>query len=168
VIRYLHKELASTLLLVLFALCPALANSQPKGNPAMPCYRALASDPRFELIRDRVALGPTTDEMHRKTKSLDRVTKEEVPVLLAWKSAREVCHQKELPYFATRDSEIAELARKYFAAVQALIGDLQAGGLTYAEFGSRRVGLYEKLNRDIEAIRQSIMPSKPIPHTPGK
>lgn len=151
-------------LLTLLAFCSGNAISQQKGNPALPCFHALAVDPRFATIKDKVALGGTMDEMRRTATGNARPGPDERPALEAWKSARAECHRLELPYFATRDLEIQRLAREHFAAVQALVGELQAGSLTYDEFGKRRIELYEKVNRDIEKIRQRILPPKPTPH----
>lgn len=152
-------------LLALLALCSGHAISQQKGNPALPCFHALAGDPRFAAIKDKVALGGTMDEMRRLKTGTERPGPQERPVLEAWKGARAECHRLELPYYATRDVEIQALAREHFAAVQALIGELQAGTWTYDEFGKRRIALYEKVNRDIDKVRQSILPAKPTPHT---
>jgi hypothetical protein len=159
-----RKIMLPRLILVsLLAFCSSLAISQSKGNPAMPCFQALAGDPRFATIKDKVALGGGTDEMRRMTTGATRPGPQERPVLEAWRNARAECHQLELPYYATRDAEIQALAREHFAAVQALIGDLQAGTLTYDEFGTRRAALHEKVNRDIEKVRRSILPAKPVP-----
>jgi len=155
-------------LLPLLALFSSPAISQHKGNPALPCFHALAGDPRFATIKDKVALGGTMEEMRRMTGSIDRAGPLERPALDGWKSAREECHRLELPYYATRDLEIQRLAREHFAAVQALIGELQAASLTYDDFGRRRLALYEKVNRDIDKVRQSILPAKPIRQTPDK
>ena len=148
-------------LLTLLAFCSGTAIPQQKGNPALPCFHALAGDARFAAIKDKVALGGTLDEMRRTSTGAERPGPQERPVLEAWKGAREECHRLELPYYATRDLEIQRLAREHFAAVQALIGELQAGKLTYDDFGKRRIALYEKVNRDIEKVRQSILPAKP-------
>jgi hypothetical protein len=155
-------------LLALLALCSSHAISQQKGNPALPCFQALAGDARFAAIKDKVALGGTMEEMRRMTNSIDRAGAQERPALDGWKSAREECHRLELPYYATRDLEIQRLAREHFAAVQALIAELQAGALSYGNFGKRRIELYEKVNRDIDKVRQSILPAKPIRQTPDK
>lgn len=108
------------------------------------------------------------DEMRRMTNSGDRASPPEAAALAAWMRAREACHQQELPYYATRDLGMQVLALDHFAAVQALIAELQAGALSYGEFGKRRVELYEKVNRDIDRVRQSILPAKPIPHGTDK
>jgi hypothetical protein len=152
-------------LLTLLAMCSSTAIAQQKGNPALPCFHALAGDPRFATLKDKVALGGTLDEMRRPPAGAARAGTQERPVLEAWKSARDECHRLELPYYATRDLEIQRLAREHFAAVQAQIGELQAGSLTYDEFGKRRLALYEKVNRDIETVRRSILPAKPAPRT---
>lgn len=154
--------------LTLLALFSNPAISQQKGNPALPCFHALAGDPRFAAIKDKVALGGTLDEMRRMATGTERPGPQERPVLEAWKGARAECRRLELPYYATRDVEIQALAREHFAAVQALIGELQAGTWTYDEFGRRRLALYEKVNRDIDKVRQSILPAKPIRQTPDK
>lgn len=150
--------------LTLLAALSCSAIAQPKANPAMPCYQALAGDPQFAAIKDKVALGGTVEEMRRKTASADRASPQERPVLDAWRSAREMCHRQELPYYATRDVEIQALAREHFAAVQALIAELQSGAISYGDFGKRRVALHEKVNADIERVRQAILPPKPVPH----
>lgn len=150
-------------LLTLLALCSSHANSQQKGNPALPCFQALAGDPRFAAIKDKVALDGTMEEMRRTTAGTGRPGPQERPVLEAWKGAREECHQLEQPYYATRDTEIQRLAREHFAAVQALIAELQAGAISYGDFGKRRIELYETVNRDIEKVRQRILPAKPAP-----
>jgi len=155
-------------LLTLLAFCSSTAISQQTGNPALPCFYALAGDPRFAAIKDRVALGGTMEEMRRMTASTDRAGAQEQPALDGWKSAREECHRLERPYYATRDLEIQRLAREHFAAVQALITELQSGALRYGDFGKRRIELHEKVNRDIEKVRQRILPDKPIRLTPDK
>jgi hypothetical protein len=155
-------------LLTLLATVCSTAIAQQKGNPALPCYHALAGDPRFAPIRDKVALGGSVDELRRMTAGGGRASQPEGAALAAWRTARETCHQQELPYYATRDLEIQALAREHFAAVQALIAELQAGALTYGEFGKRRLALYEKVNRDIDRVRQDILPSKPIRQTIDK
>jgi hypothetical protein len=131
----------------------------------MPCFNALSGDPRFAALKDKVALGGTMEELRRMASGAERARPQEKPVLDAWKTAREECRRLELPYYATRDLEIQRLAREHFAAVQGLIAELQAGALSYGDFGKRRVELFEKVNRDIEAARQRILPAKPVPHT---
>lgn len=147
------------------ALFAGAANSQQKGNPATACYQALIGDARFAPIREKVALGGTMDEMRRMTKSDERASAQEKPVLAAWRDARESCHRLEKPYFATRDNAIEALALQHFTEVQALIGELQSGALSYGEFGRRRIDLFEKRNRQIEEVRQGILPPKVAPHT---
>jgi hypothetical protein len=153
------------LLLTSLALCTSAAVAQPKGNPALPCFNALSSDPRFSAIKDKVALGGTMEELRRVPSSAERAGPQERPILDAWKGARDECRRLELPYYATRDAGVQALARDHFAAVQGLIAELQAGAMSYGEFGKRRVELYEKVNRDIEQLRQRILPAKPVPHT---
>ncbi len=155
-------------LLTLLAFCSSTAISQQKGNPARPCFHALAGDARFAAVKDKVALGGTLEEMRRMTASTDRAGPQELPALDGWKSAREECRRLELPYYATRDLEIQRLAREHFAAVQALIAELQSGALRYGDFGKRRIELYEKVNRDIEQVRQRILPAKPTSLTNDK
>jgi len=155
-------------LLTLLALCSSTAISQQKGNPALPCFHALAGDPRFAAIKDKVALGGTMEEMRRMTTSTDRAGAQEQPALDGWKRAREECQWLELPYYASRDLEIQRLAREHFAGVQALIAELQSGALRYGDFGKRRIELYEKVNRDIEKVRQRILPPKPASLTKDK
>ena len=153
-------------LLIMLSLCSSTANSQQKGNPAVPCFRALADDPRFAPLREKVALGGALEEMRNFTKSAERASERELPVLTAWSNARDSCHRLEAGYYATRDIEIQALARDHFAAVQALIAELQSGKFGYGEFGRRRVDLYEKVTRLIEDVRKSILPPKlPPPHT---
>jgi hypothetical protein len=159
---------ARVCLMLLFATCAGAALAQAKGNPALPCYQALAGDPRFAPVKDKVALGGTMDEMRRMTARGDRASPQEGEALAAWKSARDACHQQELPYYATRDLEIQALAREHFEAVQRLIAELQVGEMNYGEFGKRRLALYEKVNRDIEKVRRNILPAKPAPHTVDK
>ena len=149
------------------ALMPWAALSQQKGNPAAPCFRALADDARFAPIRDKVALGGSIEEMRSRTSSNERAKGEEGAALGAWRSAREGCHRQEAGYYATRDVQIQALAREHFAAVQSLIGDLQAGKLSYGEFGRRRVELYEQVTRQIEEVRRAILPPKPVPQAPS-
>jgi hypothetical protein len=152
--------------LLLLILAPVTAGGQPKGNPAMPCFRALADDARFAALRGKVALGPDRDQLRSFTTSTERPTGTESDALGAWKGAREDCHQLELPYYASRDTEIQALARQHFAAVQSLIAELQSRRLAYGEFGRRRVELYEKVNRDIEAVRRRILPPEPVRQKP--
>ena len=161
------KRRVSAVLAAALAICCAAVNAQPKGNPALACYQALHDEPRFALIRDKVALGGTLEEMRRLTKSSERASPPEGAALAAWRAARAACHQQELPYYATRDVDIQALAREHFAAVQALIGELQDGKLTYGDFGKRRLELYETVNARIERVRKSILPAKPPPHSPG-
>ncbi len=154
---------------LLLVLAPVAADCQEsKGNPAMSCYRALADDSRFAPIRDKVVLGPATEkETRRVAKIAERASEQEKAAIAAWRGAREVCYQKELPYYATRDNEIQAAARRYFASLQALIGELEAGKLSYGDFGRRRMDLYDKFNRDVEEIRKAILPPK-LPPPPGK
>jgi hypothetical protein len=156
------------MLLALLALC-ATANAQDrKGNPAMPCYRALADDPRFAPIRDKVILGPATAaDTQRVARIAERASEAERPAIAAWRAAREDCHRLEKPYFATRDNQIQATAHRYFASLQSLIRELEAGKLSYGEFGTRRLALFDRFNRDIEEIRRSILPPK-LPPPPGK
>jgi len=157
------------LVFISLSLLPWGAQAQQKGNPAMPCYRALSGDPRLAPIRQKVALGPATDEARDLTKISERASKEEAPVIAAWREAREACHRQEAGYFSTRDAGIQALARDYFSAIQALIGELQVGKLSYGEFSRRRTDLYEQFMRKVEEIRRSILPPKPAPHpTPFK
>ena len=157
--------LARLCLLILLELGSGTASSQQKGNPALPCYQALAGDARFAPLRDKVALGGDRNEMRRMTKSADRASAQEGAALAAWRNARAECHKQELPYFATRDTRIQALAREHFAAVQALIAELQAGALSYGEFGRRRIDLVERVTARIEEVRQGILPPKikPLP-----
>ncbi|MCC6212609.1 MAG: hypothetical protein IT513_16365 [Burkholderiales bacterium] len=148
------------ILLLLATTCGA-AGAQGTGNPAMPCFRALVEDARFASLRGKVALGGALDELNSLTSSADRPTPLERVALGEWKSARDSCHRLEIPYFATRDTQIQALARDYFAAVQALIVELQGGKLSYGDFGRRRLDLYEKANLRFEEVRRSILPSKP-------
>jgi len=149
--------------LTLLVLIPWCAHSQQKGNPAMPCYRALPDDPRFAPIRQKVALGPVTDERHDLTSISERASRQEASAIATWRDAREACHRLEADYFATRDAGIQALARESFAAVQALINELQSGKLSYGEFSRRRTAEYERLMRKVEEIRRSILPAKPPP-----
>ena len=105
-------------------------------------------------------------EMRLMTTRSDRASREEAEVLAAWRSAREACHKQELHYYATRDAEIDALAREHFAAVQALITELQGGTLTYGEFSRRRIELYQKVNSRIERVRKDVLPPK-LPPPPG-
>ena len=104
------------------------------------------------------------------TKSAERASEAEAPAIAAWRSARDACHRLEADYYATRDIEIQAFAREHFVAVQALIAELQSGKLSYGDFGRRRVELFEKVTRQIEEVRKSILPQKPPPHatTPSK
>jgi hypothetical protein len=153
-------------MLFLLATASGIASAQPKGNPAMPCFRGLADDARFTPIRGKVALGGAMDEMNRLTTSSERPTAPESAALGEWKRARDACHLLEAGYFATRDTQIQALARDYFAAVQALIVELQDGKLTYGDFGRRRLDLYEKVNARYDEVRRSILPAKPAAHPP--
>ena len=148
-------------ILFLLAMASGTASAQGTGNPAMPCFRALADDARFAPIRGKVALAGALNEMNSLTTSVERPTPPESAALGEWKSARDSCHLLEIPYFATRDTQIQALALDYFAAVQALIGELQAGKLSYGDFGKRRLDLYEKVNQRFEEVRRSILPPKP-------
>jgi hypothetical protein len=152
-------------LLAVLALCFGAAQAQPKGNPAAPCYQALAGDPRFAAIREKVALGGSMDEMRKFTKSAERASEQEAPALAAWRNARADCHRMEADYYASRDAQIQALALKHFAAVQALIAELQSAKLSYGEFGRRRLDLYEKLTESIDDIRRGILPPK-LPPSP--
>ena len=145
-------------LVALLAMCPGAASSQQKENPARSCYQALAENPRLAPIREKVSLGGNLDEMRRLTRSGDRASQQEGAALAAWRNARGDCHQLELPYFATRDSEIGALSRGHFDSLQALILGLETGALTYGEFGARRVDLYERTTSRIEAVRRRISP----------
>lgn len=146
---------------------PALA--QQKGNPAMPCYEALAGDARFAVLRDKVILGPTNRaDSQRIAKNTERPTREEAAAISQWRLAREECHKIETPYYATRDTEIQATVNQYFANLQGQVRELEVGKLTYGEFEKRRFELYEKVSRDVESIRKDIVPStqKPIQQTP--
>lgn len=162
-----RKRRISAALLAALAICCGAVNAQTKGNPALACFQALNDEPRFALIRDKVALGGTLEEMRRLTKSGERASPPEGAALAAWRVARATCHQQELPYYATRDADIQALAREHFAAVQTLIGELQGGKLTYGDFGKRRLELYETVTARIEQVRRSILPAKPAPYSPG-
>ncbi len=148
-------------LAALLATVSGAAGAQGTGNPAMPCFRALADDARFASLRGKVALAGALNEMNSLTTSAERPTPPESAALGEWKSARDSCHLLEIPYFATRDTQIQALARDYFAAVQGLIVELQAGKLSYGDFGKRRLDLYEKVNLRFEEVRRSILPPKP-------
>lgn len=154
------------IVLAVFALVPATAGAQPKGNPAMPCYQALESDARFSSIRQKVALGGAIDEMRKFTGSGERPTAAESAALSEWGTARESCQRLEADYIATRDTQIQALVRKYYAAVHSLIGELASGKLTYGDFGRRRLDLYESTNARIEERRREILPAKPTPLQP--
>jgi hypothetical protein len=164
-IHYSGTSMAGPVLLAALALYFPAAFAQQKGNPAAPCYQALAGDPRFVTVREKVALGGSIDEMRSFTKSTERASAQEAPVLAAWRDARAECHRLEEGYYATRDAEIEALARKHFAAVQSLISELQSARIGYGEFGRRRLDLYEKLTANIEEIRRRILPPK-LPPSP--
>jgi len=165
--RRAYGSIGEAGLLAVVLLSGAVAHAQPKGNPAMPCFRALADDPRFASVKDKVSLsGTTMDEMRRMTTSGERASAQEAPVLAAWKDARADCHRLETDYFASRDARIQEFALAHFAALQNLIVDLQSGKITYGDFGRRRIELYEKLQLNVEAVRREILPPK-LPPPPG-
>jgi hypothetical protein len=147
--------------------CAGTANAQDKSNPALPCFQSLRDDPRFALLRDKVALGGDLGEIRRLTTSAERPDSGERAALGAWSKARADCQRLEEPYLATRAIETASLAREHFMAVQALIASLEAGSLTYGEFGKRRAELYDTTTRRIESARKGIVPSKPAPHPVG-
>ena len=153
---------------MLLAMCSSFAMAQQSANPAATCYEALSADPGLAPIRGKVALGGAPDEMRRMTTSAERASAQDAPVLAAWRGARDACHRLETDYLAKRDERIATLAQEHFAALQAMIAELESGKLTYGEFGRRRMGLYEKISSRIEEIRQSIRPPKIIPHPGGK
>lgn len=135
----------------------------------MPCYQALADDPRFTTIREKVALGPDRSSgSQHMAKLSERASEQERSAIAEWRKAREECHRLEKPYYATRDTEIQSIALKHFAAVQTLIGELRDGKLTYGEFDARRVALYDKVNRDIDEVRKRILPPKPASPMPTK
>ena len=150
-------------LLAALALWGAAACAQTKGNPAMPCFRALADDPRFAAIKGKVALGGDIEEMRRLTKNVERASAQDAPVIAAWKDARADCHRLEAGYYGTREARIRELAEEHFAALQALIAELRAGKISYGDFGRRRIELYETLQVRVEAIRREILPAKQPP-----
>jgi hypothetical protein len=154
--------------LVALALVGGVAHAQQqRPNPALPCFLALADDPRFALIRGKVALGGTIDEIRRLATSPERPGPQEVPVIGAWREARDACNKLEGPYLEGRDGDIVAAVREHYASVQALIGRLQAGAMTYGEFGKRRVALYDKTTSRVEEIRKSILPPKLTPKTVG-
>jgi len=153
---------------MLLAMCSGAAIAQQSANPAASCYEGLSADARFAQIHDKVALGGTLDEMRRMTTSTERASAREAPVIAAWRNARDACHRMEKEYFAKRDATISGLALEHFAALQAMITELESGKLAYGEFGKRRLELYERTSSRIAEIRESIKPPRIIPHTVGK
>jgi hypothetical protein len=155
------------LALALAMACALAQSQQQRSNPALPCYLGLTDDPRFVLVRGKVALGGTIDEIQRLPARDERPSPQEIPVLGLWRDAREACNKLEQPYLEGRDGDIVATVRQHYASVQALIGQLQAGSMTYGEFGKRRVELYERTTRRVEELRKSIVPPKLQPKTLG-
>ncbi len=158
-------RLPGVLTIAVISVVGAPALAQQKGNPAMPCYEALADDARFAALRDKMVLGPTTSsESQRVAKVAERPTREESAVIAQWRVARDECNKLEKPYLATRATEIQATVNQYYANLQAQIRELEAGRLTYGQFETRRYELFLKVNRDVGEIRRTIVPAAPPPH----
>lgn len=142
-------------------------DKQGRTNPAVPCYAALAEEARFAPLRGKVALSGATGEIRGLTTSAQRPSPQEASLLTAWREAREACNKLEAPYLEGRETGIVATVKEHFASVQTLIGQLQAGAMTYGEFGKRRLELYERTTRRVEQLQKEILPPKLKPVTVG-
>lgn len=112
--------------------------------PTNGCIERLGDEPRLEAIAHKVALASSEHTsaamFHIENTPSGGV---EQSALALWSKLRQACF--ELGAGFRRDmanQEHAALAGRLFHLHQALLGELRAGQLTYAEFNRRRVDLY--------------------------
>ena len=139
----MKTKLICTGILALAASCNAFA-SQTED-----CIDRLASEPRLQVLADKVALARSTQA------SLVRVsdrtaTEQERAALALWLEKRQQCFEVGDAQRRARlvPQEIAFL-RSVFVFQQRLVADLQGGRLTYAEFNRRRAELAEVAKQEI-------------------
>lgn len=125
------------------------AGNAVAANPTENCIDLLASEPRLQVLADKVALARSTQA------SLVRVseriaTEQERAALALWLEKRQQCFEAGDAQRRARlvPQEIAFL-RSVFVFQQRLVADLQGGRLTYAEFNRRRAELAEVAKQEI-------------------
>jgi len=111
--------------------------------PTNACINSLNYDARLAAIADKVALA-RSDETGAEMFGLDQQpTGTERQALQLWSKLRQFCFDLGADYRAgLANQEQVALAGRLFGLHQALLGDLQEGRISYAEFNSRRVELY--------------------------
>lgn len=118
-------------------------------DPTDRCMQALAADPQFASIADKVALASLGNG--RAERALPRVADaQERAALFVWQALRTECFEAGDPYRRRVLSPSAQaLARSWFAFQQDAVADLQRGAMTYAAFNRRRFDLAAGLDAQL-------------------
>ncbi|HEV7477857.1 MAG TPA: hypothetical protein VGO02_08995, partial [Burkholderiales bacterium] len=113
------------------------------------CIDSLAADSRLQVIADKVALARSGQASPMR--ALDRVANDQERAAVAvWFGRRQECFEagSRKRRALSTPQEIAFL-RSVFVFQQRLVGDLQDGRLTYAEFNQRRGELLQAAGKEI-------------------
>ncbi|HEX6690324.1 MAG TPA: hypothetical protein VF110_04175 [Burkholderiales bacterium] len=128
------------------ALAPALAAAEP--SPTETCIDSLASEPRLQVLADKVALARSTQA--RLVRVADRNASEmERAAIAVWMEKRNTCFDAGAEQRAQLTAPERAFQRSVFVFQQRLVADLQHGRLTYAEFNRRRAELAEAAGQEI-------------------
>jgi len=147
--RSRHRETQVKAKLISTAILALTIGNAVAANPTENCIDLLASEPRLQVLADKVALARSTQA------SLVRVsdrtaTEQERAALTLWLEKRNQCYEAGDKQRRTemKAPEIA-FVRSVFVLQQRLVADLQGGRLTYAEFNRRRAELAEVAKQEI-------------------
>lgn len=124
-------------------LAASLHAAAEERYPTNGCIERLSDEPRLEAIARKVALASSEHTSAAMLRVENTPSGVEQSALALWSKLRQACF--ELGAGFRRDmanQEHAALAGRLFHLHQALLGELRAGQLTYAEFNRRRVDLY--------------------------
>jgi hypothetical protein len=130
----------------ILALAPAFAAAEP--SPTESCIDSLASEPRLQVLADKVALARSTQG--RLVRAADRSPSQmERAAIAVWMEKRNACFDAGAEQRAQMTAPERAFQRSVFVFQQRLVADLQGGRLTYAEFNRRRAELAEAAGQEI-------------------
>ena len=128
------------------ALAPAFAAAEP--SPTETCIDSLASEPRLQILADKVALARSTQA--RLIRVTERTASDmERAAIAVWMEKRNTCFDAGAEQRARLNAPERAFLRSVFVFQQRLVADLQHGRLTYAEFNRRRAELAEAAGQEI-------------------